>query len=1356
MKSCIHCNTQLPDDAAFCFNCGKEQIQVAEKLDKQIMNNCPRCNTPINQPGEEFCHACGFPLTTHVGIPPTPESVPSQVNQKPPILEQTDLKTFSGKKSSKPAEKAAKKTPMRKLPVRKIGWVLVGLFAIGILSIGGWFLWQKLSGGTTQSAEVEACRPAEIPEDYEVANQKDLEGDLLRNSYFRAGEEYSIAPNATFRVPKGLTLIIQPGVRVRFGEGAKFVVEGTLSACGRSSRRILFTADTDAGRPGFWSGIELSDAENGTTLGYANVEFAGKDNHAAIRIQGSNIHLENILFSSNQWYPFSLDPNSEPSLLGPFNVESGLPDWEVRGGDLTGTRTWNFNQTIVVNGVVTIIEDARLTLPESSVIKFLPQSALKVLGALIAQGTTSQKIVLTSVNDGGEEGSPQPKAGDWVGVGWFGRKNNSHLAYVEVRYAGGQAPDGRTYAALYMEDAAPQLESVSVRSCESFALSTDLSSSPQIKDLSIDTVDPLKRWVLRESKLEDVSTYTLSSLETTDGARLDPLVTGWLGVAEKAILIIDPDTHLLFKNGDRSGLWADGVLKINGTKQEPVVMTSWYDPLVGGSGQPSAGDWGGIQINRGQPDKTVVSELIIRYAGAAENTCLRLLESSARLENVSIEHCAGYPLSSYATAQPVIENLVLTDNALGNIWEIRGSDLIERRTWIWAPVSLENDQVLVRRITGRIVVDKEATLELAPGLALAFSKDGYLLVRGGIQAPGTLKEPILLTSWRDGEINPVEGGAQPGDWPGLILDGEREGQVLQNIKIHYGGATNQGISCLYLNKASPSVNNVEISYCSYYPISSDLNSNPSIGEISLTDNQLENAWVVRESTLTNGSSQKWQVIQQAGGGGELTRLVTGRLTIEGGAKLELGPGVVLRFSQGTGIVVNGSLLVNASQQSPVVLTSWRDPEYSNEGGVQAGDWSCLYLDASQGDVNLDWLEIRYAGGGEGALKLNNAAPKLGHILIRDSASYPISIEIQSNPQWGQVTLHDNNPANVVEVRSSSLERSGEQTWGSLSLTDGSEIVRLVTGMVVIAENATLRVDPLAVVKFTEEGGLEVRGGLSADEAVFTSFHDDDFGGKTDSAISGELTWKGIRLLTQKPVQLQDFTLRFAETGLWLENAAPVLSNVLIEGCTQAAISADLLSTPHIENVTLQGSAINGLVLRATELPDGETRWSQLGNGNQVVRVLLETLTIGPRSQLSIEESAVIKFGLQVSIIVEGQLTVSGREESPVVFTALSDDGAGGDSDNLQSPPNRGAWVGLIINPNNTGARLSLINADILYAANGLYLVNMPEWTYNGLVISDSQFYGISCDELSAFIIEADNIQFINNGSESLSCPTPDR
>ncbi|GAG75993.1 unnamed protein product, partial [marine sediment metagenome] len=128
---------------------------------------------------------------------------------------------------------------------------------------------------------------------------------------------------------------------------AKMVVSGTLSACGKSNRRILFTANTSTGRAGFWSGIEFVNAEPESVLGHATIEFAGKDAHAPIWIEGTNINLQDLKFDTNQWYAISLDPDSEPKLREPFKVENGPQGWEVRGGQMHKSHRWSPERTYI-------------------------------------------------------------------------------------------------------------------------------------------------------------------------------------------------------------------------------------------------------------------------------------------------------------------------------------------------------------------------------------------------------------------------------------------------------------------------------------------------------------------------------------------------------------------------------------------------------------------------------------------------------------------------------------------------------------------------------------------------------------------------------------------------------------------------------------------------------------------------------------------------------------------------------------------------------------------------------------------------------------------------------------------------
>jgi len=1382
MRNCPNCHTSLPEDAEFCFNCGKRLSNPPAPETK----TCPRCGTPALPADGDFCAACGFPLNAPALGPdeprsPTPEAVPGEkAADASPTEQMAAAEAELPYKTATPREpgqlelaRTAPEMPIRlhseqasqalppvdkttqaggrrrfttNLPVRRR---LIGVLILVLLAVAAAIaLWPP----PPPPPSVVACQPLEPPDDYEAANQIDLEGDLRRNSYFRDGEEYVISPDATFRIPNGLTLIIEPGARVRFGRGARMVVEGTLSACGRGSSPILFTAASEAGAPGFWSGIEFREADEGTVLGHATLEFGGAENHAVVWVAQCEIQLEDLRFSTNAWYPLSLDPDSYPRVREELEVEAGPTGWEVRGGTLTRERTWTADEAMIVNGVVEVSEQAALTLPAGATVKFLPGSALRTLGALTAEGARDAPVVFTAVNDGAEEGAPEPLPGDWMGLQWVGREGTSQLLNVEIRYAGAA---GNQQGCLWLSDAAPRLENVRVLNCAGFALSTDLASEPELVDLRLDQTDVTRRWELRESRLSGVAQRTFAPLQAADDTLLIPLVTGWVGVEEDAKLTLEAGATFLFTGGGQSGLWVDGTLNANGTESEPVLLTSWRDPAIGGVGTAVPGEWGGVHVNRATPQDTRLAGLVIRYAGAVEHTCLRLLGSSPRLEDVTIQHCAAFPLSSDAAAMPEIVNLTLADNSLGNLWEILRSSLDERRTWSWAPVVTTDGAPLLRQVTGGVMVEQESTLRLEPGLTLTFGPEGYLLIRGGIQASGTERQPVLLTSWRDASAGTTESGPQPGDWRGLILDGTQAAQTLDFVQVRYAGNEREGIACLSLNSASPAINGLEISHCSYYPVGSNLTANPHIGTLRLQDNLMGDAWAVWESRLERGGDLRWEALYQSGSDTPLSRVVTGWLTIEPGARLEMDEGVVLRFNQGVGMTIRGSLVVDASAGNPAVLTSWRDPQYSQEGGVLAGDWSGMRLENPQGEVRLDGLELRYAGGREGALFLTNAAPVIGYLRVRDSASYPLSLDIQSVPQIEQLELVDNRSGNAVEVRSSTLERAGELIWAPFP--GSPQVVRVVTGWLRVGQAATLRIDPDTLVKFAPEGGLEVRGGLNVSEATLTALYDLDLAPEAADSRSGDRSWLGIRLLARRPVRLEDSLVRYAQTGLWLENAAPVLVDVQIERCWEAALSADVGSAPEVENVSLVGNALNGLVLRATSLPDGDTTWARLGSSaDQVVRILANPLVIGPRSQLVVEAGVVVKFASQAGMILEGQLTAAGTEDEPVILTTLNDDQAGGDTDGIQQTPSRGAWAGVNANPNNTGVRLVLEWVEIRYATNGLYLTNLPDWVYTDLRIADSLLYGISCDVESTFDPAAEGIRLENNGSETTGCPTPDR
>lgn len=1352
-NKCPYCQTELPDSALFCPACGKPLPQIPSSGVKDVRSEptgqCPRCGYQHNPPLPSHCQACGYPLFTAGETIPAPLVIPSPQKREPvPGVEvqPPSLTTTPPKKRLKvpPTHPIHLKGAVRKAVISLFGVVI--LVALGILA---WRWWQNRSVSGTAQPVVEACQPVTPGDDYKPANQSDLQGDLRRDSYFKASEEYTIAENAEFTVPQGVTLIIEPGARVKFGPGAKMIVQGTLLACGRGSRRILFTAETTSGRPGFWAGIEFRDADPDTVLGHVTFEFAGKDGHAPLWVENTDLHIEDLKFDSNQWYALSLDPDSSLRLRPPFTVDNGPRGWEVRGGTLNKNQTWSKDQPYIVNGVIEVGEKASLTIRGGAWVKFQPGSALNIMGKLEAVGASKEPIRFTSVNEGAEEGAPEPQPGDWVGIRIMGRKAEARLELVEVRYAGAGA---RERGCLWLSEANPILKEVTISECAGFALSTDIASDPQIEHLALAETDPLRRWELRQSTLEGVASRRLSKLSTADRVPLYPVLTGWVGVTEGATLTLDPGTALLFAGGDRSGLSVNGYLQANGSTNEPIVLTSWRDPEFNRAGGAQPGDWGGLHLKNGNPGGNNLTFVEIRYAGATENSCLWLQSASPKISNLKISDCVAYPVSSDAASQPDVEELDLSDNPRGDLWEIRESSLEERVEWTWGPLLAKDGTQVIRFVTGFITVEKDATLRFQAGSIVKFANGTGIVARGGLFAEGTPETPIILTSWRDPEGGGKESGAQPGDWAGIALDGSRAADLSQ-VHIRYAGRPDWGVGCLNIKESKPTLDNLTIEHCNYYPVTSDLASDPQVVGLSLQDNQPADDWAIRESTLAKGNQRSWGAIAQAEQSNPILRTVIGWLTVENGARLSLGEGVVVKFADGMGLVNRGALNMTGSAQSPVILTSWRDPQFSNESSAQAGDWAGLVFESAQGGSLLSHVEIRYAGGRgnlRGAINLSTSSPALSDVTIRDTAWYPLSLDAQSMPRLERITLLNN--ARAAEVRGGELQAAGEQAWSPWVDAANQPIVRVLMENLVIGPEAALRLARGVIVKFDVNAGLDVRGGLSAEGAVFTSLHDDETGGETNGSASGELAWLGIKIRGRKLTRLENSLIRYAQVGLWMEDAAPTLRGVRIEDNWSAALSSDFRSAPEIENLSLKRNAINGLLIHADSLPEGQTRWSLIGTAqDQLVRVIPGNLTIGATSQLIIDPGVVIKFAPQSGLIVEGRFQAGQKDAETVTFTALTDDSLGGDTDSSQQTPIRGFWKGIAVNPNNTNAQLALFNVRIRYASTGLEVLNPLEWQVSGLSVEESQLYGISCTAPFDTFILPDEITFTNNGQDISGC-----
>ncbi len=277
-------------------------------------------------------------------------------------------------------------------------------------------------------------------------------GTLSDSETWTADNLYWIDSDLT--VPVGVVLHVNPGVIVKFGNMARLVVNGTLTAEGSPSARIYFTSikDDDIGGdtngdgrvstpgPGNWGWVECGSTST-VRLDYLTLHYSGYngyygDNHGAIYAVGWTI------------------PQLGANLLLTDNWVNGI---EVPGGTLSAD-TYLFpgypNVAYFLRGDLVIPRGVTLTLAPGAIVKSSTGTRLLINGTLRAIGNRDQRIYLTSMKDdevGGDTNNDRrgstPGRSDW---GWleFGEGSASELDYLTLRYSGYNYYHGDNQAAL--------------------------------------------------------------------------------------------------------------------------------------------------------------------------------------------------------------------------------------------------------------------------------------------------------------------------------------------------------------------------------------------------------------------------------------------------------------------------------------------------------------------------------------------------------------------------------------------------------------------------------------------------------------------------------------------------------------------------------------------------------------------------------------------------------------------------------------------------------------------------------------------------------------------------------------------
>ncbi|MGI6149656.1 MAG: right-handed parallel beta-helix repeat-containing protein [Limnochordia bacterium] len=505
--------------------------------------------------------------------------------------------------------------------------------------------------------------------------------------------------------------------------------------------------------------------------------------------------------------------------------------------DITGSKTWATGNIYIIDERDIAVKGT-LAIQPGAIVKLASGRSLftQDSGCIVAVGTEENPIIFTSWRDdihggdtNGDGGYTSPNAGDWGAV-YLETKNANRFEWCEF-YFGGAGWRG-TMLDLGASNNTP-VENCTFAFSEGVALHAARANNPSIKGntfynnerplvINVNTSVDDSNTFHNPDDYREANTYQGIFVDADYGSEITKAVqwsereaafvlSGWsVTLTSTGTLSITEGVTLKL---DLYYLSVDGILKVQGTLAEPVVITSVRDDLYGGqsngpdSAAPQPGDWKAIDVVSGS---ATISYCLIRYGGEASDidggyaalydgiesrgtavsyTTFEFNQRGLDLRSSSstVSSCEftnnEYPLKIGANIDTG-NDLLIYGNTYNAIYVHPSGYSVTKSQVKW-----ENTAVPYALLSSLSVAPAKA-VNFGTGTIVRVWPDQGIYVESG----GTLLNwaSATFTSFRDnGRGGDVGAGPwatpQPGDWDG-IWDGNTD-QYLSGYNIHY--AANQ-------------------------------------------------------------------------------------------------------------------------------------------------------------------------------------------------------------------------------------------------------------------------------------------------------------------------------------------------------------------------------------------------------------------------------------------------------------------------------------------------------------------------------------------------------------------------------------
>ncbi|MFT7462926.1 MAG: hypothetical protein ACI9EF_001268, partial [Pseudohongiellaceae bacterium] len=425
----------------------------------------------------------------------------------------------------------------------------------------------------------------------------------------------------------------------------------------------------------------------------------------------------------------------------------------------------------------------------------------------------------------------------------------------------------------------------------------------------------------------------------------------------------------------------NGAITANGTVGSPVIITSIHNDGIAGDTNkngtattPNPGDWRGVIANTGS--SVVMTDAAMYFGGNAgislvhvngTGTTLSLTDclfrdclvdglqlSGLTFNSIDVSGCIFVNNAQFGVATvrldllPMFSNNSAIGNAFGDYLQVTSGSVPSSTA-----LDIELDQLLngILVMGSSVSIPSSSSLTLPSGLVVKMAPGAQISVNGTFDAQGTELAPIVITSVHDDSVagDTTKNGSMTtpaaGDWRGVIAQ-TNSTVTFAEAELVYGG--NAGLSPVHVNGTNT---NLSLTNCilrdslvDALQLSGLTFSSLNVSGCTFDNNDQFPVATARLDLLVNFSNNTasgndfGDYIQVTSGSlpssttvsvtfDQLLNdvLVLGtNVSIPTSSLLRFPAGLVVKVAAGTQFAVNGTLDVDGTGESPVVITSILD------------------------------------------------------------------------------------------------------------------------------------------------------------------------------------------------------------------------------------------------------------------------------------------------------------------------------------------------------------------------------------------------------------------------------------------------